>query len=256
MRIRGLVTLAPHLSESERETAMRDALAAAVRAVSDNSLPPPNVSTDQLSPKPEELLPGSDWTLRKNAIACLAPHLPAALFKSALAAARDLDEYRRWITVAWFAPYLPEALHPEGLVLANTISEGSTRISAQIALVPFLREPAREDTLRDALSTATRLTIPIFRYTAFLDLSPYLPEAELQTLRQDAIAYAMAVPIDNGGRYSALRNLAPHLPEPERDTVLREALEAVSGMHEVYRSDAKAWITSQLAKSPGSSDAH
>ena len=126
-----MTALAPHLPETERQTALRDALAAASAISSE-------ISSD---------------SSRARALTALAPHLPETLLRNALAAVSAIsDEWVRARALTLLAPHLPETERQtalrDALAAASAISVDWVRARALTLLAPHLPETL----LRDAIS--------------------------------------------------------------------------------------------------------
>ena len=148
---------------------------------------------------------------RSEALAALAPHLPAeqqpAVYTDALAAARTIDsEYWRSRALAALAPHLPPLLLADALAAARAIKDGRAKSEALAALAPHL-PPAL---LADALAAARAIRSDRNRARALAALAPHLPAEQQPAVYADALAAAQAI-ADEDWRSEALQALAPHL---------------------------------------------
>lgn len=209
--------ITPNRSDMQRESAARDALAAAAAI--------------------------SDEDARASALSWLVPHLPDVLLRDALVIAKAIsDETGRARALTALAPRLPDTV-PYALAAAGAISDGLDRARALAELAPYLPEAL----LRDALVAATATSDELNRTIALVTLAPYLPE----TLLRDTLAAAKAI----SGQYArahALASLAPHLPE----ALLRDAFAAATAISEdpSFRDRALAALHDALAATANSPD--
>ncbi len=212
LRTRALAALAPRLAPTERDQALREAVAAA-RAIE------------------------YEWS-RSAALAALAPHLTAPLLGEALEAARSIEyQQHRSAALAALGPRLVERGHAaEAVAAARAIGDEEYRSEALAALAPHLTAPL----LGEAVAAARAIGNKWCRSAALATLAPRLVE-----LGQPAEALAAARAIgDEEYRSRALAALAPHLTAP----LLGEAVAAARAINEFvqYRSAALAALAPRL----------
>jgi hypothetical protein len=203
-------------------------------------------------------------TQRAEALAALAPHLPAgestAVLAEALKAARAGGNWDRIHVLRRAAPHLGEALVSEALSLAGTIdtyypyvegvftilsclpperlrevlaSNGQSSITLAIAQARLglqeaadLAEPERRSWLQGALSTALQLLREHPAGSSLLaDILALLPEKDRLPPLQEAFDLLREHDIQLI-RFESLVILAPVFPEPERLMAFREVLAA------------------------------
>ncbi|NPA91581.1 MAG: hypothetical protein GXO55_09070, partial [Chloroflexi bacterium] len=118
-------------------------------------------------------------SLRAEALAALAPHLPEDLMAQALGAARMIasDRYRAEALAA-LAPHLPQDLMAQALVAARKIRDQDHRALALAALAPHLPQ----DLMAQALDAARKIESAQYRAKALAALAPRLAELPLLEL--------------------------------------------------------------------------
>ena len=184
--LRALAALAPRLAPTERDQALREALAAA-RAI------------------------GHERS-RSRALAALAPHLTAPLLGEALEAARAIGDEgsSRSAALAALAPRLApterdQALR-EAVAAARAIEFEGSRSRALAALAPHLTAPL----LGEAVEAARAIGDERSRSRALAALAPRLAPTERDQALREALEAARAIG-DEGSRSAALAALAPRL---------------------------------------------
>ncbi len=220
LRTRALAALAPRLAPTERDQALREAVAAA-RAIE------------------------YEWS-RSAALAALAPHLTAPLLGEALEAARSIEyQQHRSAALAALGPRLVERGHAaEAVAAARAIGDEEYRSEALAALAPHLTAPLLGEALEAARAIGDEGSRS--RSAALAALAPRLAPTERDQALREAVAAARAIG-DERSRSRALAALAPRLAPTERDQALREALEAARAIgNEGSRSAALAALAPRL----------
>jgi hypothetical protein len=224
-RAKALAELAPYLLEPSKGEVLKEALAVArtIEFKMDRAIVLTEVSQRLVeSGYPREALMVA-WEMesgywRREALKCIAPHLPRPLLWEALAAIEGTeDENERARLLASLAPQLSGRLLVEALMAAQAIDE-ITRIEALKELAPRLAELGYP---KEALAIVKAIRDFFNSEEALERLSIRL--AELGHL-EDALAAARAIPNWHGGPADALAGVAPHLPQPLRGEVLQEVL--------------------------------
>ena len=176
-RARTLIGLAPYLSPAQQREAYQQALQS---VLADGQ---PSMAT----------------------LSELAPHLPDAVYRAALAMPHEVDRAKVLCAVA---PYLPDARRAEALQLAlKTALELQydwERAWALSAVAPYRPEAVYQAALvmRHAWARAEVLSV----------VAPHVPELQRAEALQLALQAVLAVP-EESVRAGALSELAPHLPE-------------------------------------------
>jgi hypothetical protein len=145
------------------------------------------------------------------------------LLAEALAAAAEIpDETIRAEALAKMAPRLPASLLPAALEVARALERDYDRGKAIVGLAPHLSD---ESTWQAALALARGIEFNQPRATALSALAAAGPAAERGTLLQEALALAERQDEDDQPR--VLLQMAASLPAPEKAGVLRRAVEIV-----------------------------
>ena len=222
-RAYALAALALNLPEAERPAVLAQALTAATAITNPYSFTQalaglaPYLPADLRAQALAAATAFSDSYARAGILAGLAPHLPAELL--ALTAVATADDYDRAEALVMLAPYLPADLLAEALTAATAIDD-DFRGRALAGLAPYL--PA--DLLAEALTAATAITNEYSCAEALAGLAPHLPEAE-----RPAAALVQALAIVTINRRAPLpTRLASWLPAAERSAVLAKALAVVT----------------------------
>jgi len=147
------------------------------------------------------------------------------LFGPALDAARAIDNsYYRAQALAALAPQLPAELQPVALTVANEISEPYGRAWALAGLAPHLPETRKRELLNAALQSALVIDDQFYRAQALAGLAPHIAEESLRELVASAIN--AVVEIDNlSARGLAQCALIRNLPRRASGRILRQAVE-------------------------------
>ena len=170
---------------------------------------------------------------RLGALAQLVPKLPPNLLPEALAIAGAIQTgIFRVKALKALAPRLPPDLLLEALEIARLEgkSYGYCRSLGLSALVEYLPESLRAETLADALASARTIQTGSFRDNVYFagaltELLLKLPEALRADVMQETLEAARAIEED-WCRSAALSELAPKLPESMQVDVMQEALDA------------------------------
>ena len=241
-----LIAIYPYLTPSEQPGVLGEALAAATAIMRDEGRAEalaelaPHLPADLLAQALAAATTIGDRYQRAKAVAALARRLPAGqqyhvLSKELAAMAALTDDVSRHNTLLALAPDLPPGLAPQALAAASTIT-GDLRDWALALLVPCV--PA--DLLADALTAATAITghrhHPEAR--ALAALAPRLPP----DLLARALAAATAIPSEDY-RAAALAALAPEL-SPGQLTQALAAATAITG--EYARAQAVSGLAPHL----------
>lgn len=249
-RVRTLVDLIPHIPETVKQTALREALAAA-QPIEDEELR--NDVLTRLAPCLAEFDPNHALAIvrkitnknnRTRARVGVVPYLPLKKreqmlkkeFKAILAIE---DENERIGLLVKLAPYLPQHLFQDILAIVQTVENVETRGRALVEVAPYLPESLLQEAL--ALAAARAIADEESRAEALARLAPHLPDS----LLQEALIAARAI-ADEQARSLALTRLAPHLSEPLVQEALAAAL-AITGVEN--RVEMLAELAPHLSKS-------
>ncbi|MBL7498990.1 hypothetical protein I6A84_22110 [Frankia sp. CNm7] len=148
---------------------------------------------------------------RADAVARLAPQLPADLLGQALTAATTIREpHLSGQLVARLAPCLPADLLGQALLAATTIDQPEDTARALTRLATELPADERAPVLAEALTAAAAVERPDYQARALTALAPLLPAGQRRTALAQALTAASACQSED--QASTLRALAPHLP--------------------------------------------
>jgi nucleoside phosphorylase len=248
-RSRAFAALAPQLAEPERQTALAQALTAAL-AIKDEG------SFSSVLTWPES---------RSCTLATLAPQLEGhpELLSQALTAARSIrNERSRSFTLAALAQRLTEpgrqGALTQALVAAQAIEDEWSRSHALADLAPQLAKPEQETVLAQALAAAQAIEYEGYngeglnfgggRGKALADLGPQL--AHRPALLAQALIAAQAIEGERPRSFT-LAVLGQWLMEPERQAILAQALAAARDIaHERSQHEALLHLAPQLTNQP------
>ncbi len=174
---------------------------------------------------------------RVMALSEVAPRLPTEELRyrtlvNALTTARSIPKERARVrALSTLAPLLADhaQLLADALADAYTITNPVEKISALIALIPYLPQEPRDRTIEVALDGMPEITVEYRRSRALVSLVPALAGEQLQ--RAVAIALAIADPYD---RSTTLLALLPRLPADEQPQVLSHTWEAAREIIDPY----------------------
>lgn len=173
---------------------------------------------------------------RVMALGELAPNLPAELkhrtLVNALTTARSITKERARVrAIATLAPLLGDyqQLLADALADAYTISNPVEKVSALIALVPFLPEEPRNKTIEVALGGMREITVEYRRSRALASLAPQLEGEALKTATD--IALDIADPYD---RSTTLMALLSRVLEDGREEMLKHIWDAARDIMDHY----------------------
>ncbi len=175
---------------------------------------------------------------RVLALAELVPYLPDELryrtLSNALTTARSITMDRAQVrALSTLAPLLAEQqqLLADALADAHTITNPVEKVSALIALVPYLPQgEATDRTLDEILSDLRDVPVEYRQARSLTTLAPYLYGARLETALE--LGQGTADPYD---RASILVALLPHLENPTlRAAILQRALESTREITDSY----------------------
>lgn len=220
-RAAALTALAHHLSPTDREEALAEALAAIRAAKKANDAVRKYNQDYRANPAANRTAATTDD--HAQSLTNLDP-LPPHLLAEALAAATAIsDQDARTRALAALIPYLPpaeqDAIRAESLAITRAITRHSFRIRALVSLAPHLLADAQAQALDTALTTALAIDDDGLRSYALAQI--------VHRLSPDLLAKALlTVRSSTGNRAATLAVLAPFLPITEQDAVLTEVLTA------------------------------
>jgi hypothetical protein len=162
-----------------------------------------------------------DPEYRGQSLAVAAPHLPLPLRRTALAAARELDDESRRVTA--LEALLPELPEPEALVAALELAAEELRARALASLAPS----SPPDVLERAVAAALELGSESNRRTALDGLIPHLASE----LLLEVLAGVRAAR-DDAVRVKAVAALADGSPDQASAGILARALEDAAHVHD------------------------
>lgn len=229
-RTYALLGLIPHLSESLKESSVREI----VRTLASGARLDDMVST---------MLTIAARSLSQNLLVEVT---------AVVQTERDRDVRLR--TLAGLVAYLSEPARREYseslLNEAMKIQDSEQQTRSRIRLVAHLPEPMKGKVLEKELQAASKLpAIDLFsirspRFEALAWLAPHLPEYLLQEQAAEALEVRDGYLGDLRRWASATVELAPYLPE----SLLRNALTVASDPHNEYRAIALARLVPRLAE--------
>jgi len=273
-RVKSFARLVPHLSGSEREALLVEALAAIQNVKDDRGRV--KALAELVPHLSEELLTVAfhhaksiQEMYRSDALEVLVPHLPFALVREALASARNFRSAGfRGEALAAVAVRLPE---PErSTVLSQALSEvRALRTSEAVnRYLSALVTKLPDELLAEALAVARGIRKKRYRCLALAAVAARLPEAQRLPVLAEGLAVARAIPSEadpganrvvmgsrrsptrasdgRNARCRALAALAPQLPDKERHEVFVEVLRAVGEIEEGDRSDVLVGLAPHL----------
>jgi hypothetical protein len=259
-RMNTLIELAPHLPESPKETAVREALATIPTIEAEHRLAEALVVLGPHLSEPllREMLSiptiqDADDRAKVKMLTELVPHLSESLKENAVRKALEIalvieDEYDRARALTGLAPYLPKSLKEPAvrevraaIRAAQAIKREDLRAKMLTKLSLLLSEPLRNEALHEALTAVRKIEGDFFQACALAELVPYLSKP----LLQEALAITRKIKEDEG-RVKALSALFPHLPV----SLLEEALTITQTMkQEWYRVKALSALSPYLPAS-------
>ena len=253
-RFRALLALAPYLPPDQLPRALDAAIATeslhlhkALAAVV------PRLTADQLARAVDTASGSGDRNTRAQALAALAPHLPAdqqpPVLARALDAAMEEVHYggsRLFHILLALAPHLPADQLPRAFDAAIRIRVDGVHIArngdgVRAEALAVLASRMSADQQADAVDTATTTSDHDARVRAVIALAPHLAADQMPR----ALAIAMVAP----GSYRApmLAALAPHLPADQQPAILARALDAANGIqNDLSRAKALIALLSHL----------
>jgi NB-ARC domain len=289
-RVLPLAFLAPHLPAELLPAALEQVgtLPAYARASTLAALAP-QLPTDLL-PAALDLVRSIQTSERGEALGALAPRLPADLLPAALELARAVEDQGPLAqALAALAPHLPavdrRAALADALGLARAVPDPDARAHTLAAVAPSLPARERHDALAEALEVLSSLDHPALRADLLEALGPHLP-ADLLPAALDAArtltssgwwygpqvlqalaprlpagllrqALDLAATVDQPlARVQTLAAVVPHLPAPDRQAALTQALTLIRRMEDPgWRTEALAAIAPHLP-APAAQTAH
>lgn len=237
----------------------------------------PQLPADQLPLAVDSATAIDNAAARARALGALARHLPTerrheVLHRALDAAATITKDYERADALAGLAPLLPADLLAAAVATATGITSSDDRARALTSLVEFLPAGLRAAVVTQALDAAVAITnhdtacvnalaalarfLTAEQQTTALDaaaaiwsasgrvrvwaaLARYLPDGERSEMLRLAQDAAMAIDYESG-RAAALGSLVEFLPDEQRAPLLRRALDAAVAItnHDKGRVDA------------------
>ena len=243
-RIRAHVSLAPRLSDAQREAVLAEALddARSLPELYDRAWILAEVASALPGEAREAVLAealaaarainvefGRAW-----AIAQVAGHLSSAMWPEALEIIGEMEaEIQRAQALRMVAPFLPECLLDRAVELAHEL-EGFWREEPLSALAPLLAEVGRP---QEALHITLGLVEELWRADALAGIAPFLPPELLNE------ATAVLPQLEEHSLARALSGMAPSMPEP----LLAAALELANSVEDEWsRAEALSALVSHL----------
>jgi hypothetical protein len=250
-RAQALTGLVPHLPAEQRSSVLAQALDAA-NALTDNYQRAAALTdlVPQMPPDQREGILAQALTaainseyFRDQALAALAPNLPADLLTEALSAATAItDAYSRAQALAGLVPYLPAdqrtSVLAQALDAAIAVTDQYPRAKALTSLISQLPGDQRTDALGQALSTADAITDDGLHAQALTDLAPHLNADQLS----HALTAAASI-TDDHSCAKLLAGLTPYLNAEQLAQALAAAASISSGY---YRARALIDLASHL----------
>lgn len=261
-RIDTLVALFPHLTESDRRTALDHALAAAWALNNEAQRQPrpvqvggqsrehspteviqrlaSNLTEATASDVLNDLAEMADERGRVDGLAALGSYLPDSLYERALAMARALQaDDLKAEALSMLAPHMPEAVRSElvneALALTLTIDDPAQRAQVLETIASFLSREQQRIVAEAALQSLAVQELAQQR-ELLLTIGPYLTSADLDRLLEATGT------LDPQDRAALCVDLAAAVRE-SADTVLRVALDALrSPTWQGYR----AWLLQRI----------
>ncbi len=238
-RAQVLTALAQYMEHSDFEARLRESALDAIRAIQREearaealiAFAPHLVDASEKDRFPEILEKALDIAIgigkrhvRARVLVALAPYLTTDLQGEALAAVHSLSSEReRAILLAKLAPTLPSNMLVASLAVAHTMIERDSRVQALTALAHHVPDHAREQTIADALNSASSLSHDLERVTAIVGLFDLLtPQLMEETLKQTLNTTAEIK--KESARARAIVLLSPHLDKKMHAQALDIAL--------------------------------
>ena len=239
-RFQALITVHQHATAAIRPVIAAGALEAATAIRNDNTRAQalaalaPHLPADQQARALEAATAIRDGDTRARVLTALAPHLPADQMDAALEAATAIrDDRARVQALTALAPHLPADQQPaavaSALDTAIAIRNEHARADALTALAPHLPP----DQLARALEAATAIRNEHARADALTALASHLPADQQPAALASALDAAKAIR-DGEARVQALTALAPHLPADQQPAALARAVDIATAIRDEY----------------------